>query len=102
MLDLLQVGAYIGKLFAADDRRRVRNPEYLSRMFGRSDYYNRRLLSLGGMQGSKELILEKVDGRTIAYLAVFDGSSPMNPPSRASFPSRKSAPPSQNSTYATS
>ncbi len=37
MLQYLQVGAYIGKLFAADERRRVRNPEYLSRMFGRSD-----------------------------------------------------------------
>ncbi len=37
MLPLITPGAYIGKLFAADDRRRVRDPEYLSRMFGRAD-----------------------------------------------------------------
>ncbi len=79
MLGLLEPGAYIGKLFAADDRRRVRDPEYLSRMFGRSDYYGRPLLSLGGMQGSKDLILEKVDGRTVAYLAVQDGSLSYDP-----------------------
>src|ERR1700722_6369957 len=36
MLDYLTVGDYIGKLFAADERRRVRNPDYITRMFGRS------------------------------------------------------------------
>ncbi|MBS0654386.1 MAG: hypothetical protein JSR46_01290 [Verrucomicrobia bacterium] len=80
MLTHLQVGAYIGKLFAADERRRVRKPEYLSRMFGRSDRRGRPLLSLGGMQGSDALILDEIDGRTVAYLAlkhgkvVYDGS----------------------------
>lgn len=73
MLPLLTKGAYIGKLFAADDRRRVRDPEYLSRMFGRSDQEGRPLLSLGGMQGTDGLILEKVEGRTVAYLALLDG-----------------------------
>lgn len=73
MLALLSVGAYIGKLFAADPRRRVRNPEYLSRMFGRSDRKGRPLLALGGMHGSDDLILEKVDGRTIAYLKLQPG-----------------------------
>ncbi|MDR3625122.1 MAG: LOG family protein [Chlamydiales bacterium] len=72
-LNLLQVGAYLGRLFAADDRRRVRNPEYLSRMFGRSDRFGRPLLSLGGMQGSNSLVLEKLDGRTVAYLTVQEG-----------------------------
>ncbi len=51
MLMYLDRGTYIGKLFAADERRRVRNPDYLSRMFGRSDREGRALLSLGGMQG---------------------------------------------------
>ena len=37
MLKLLKPGAWVGKLFAADERRRVRDPDYLSRMFGRSD-----------------------------------------------------------------
>ncbi len=70
LLSLLQVGAYIGKLFAADERRRVRDPIYLSRMFGRSDRWGRPLLSLGGLDGSNDLILDKVDGRTVAYLTL--------------------------------
>ncbi len=74
MLDLLTVGAFVGKLFAADDRRRVRDPEYLMRMFGRSDRKGRPLLSLGGMEGSGALILEKVDGRTVAYISLLDGT----------------------------
>jgi len=73
MLTLLMVGSYIGKLFAADDRRRVRDPDYIARMFGRSDRWGRPLLSLGGMHGSDSLILEKVDGRTIAYLSLRHG-----------------------------
>ena len=73
MLKLLTVGASIGKLFAADERRRVRDPEYLSRMFGRSDRWGQPLLSLGGLHGSNDLILDKVDGRTIAYLTLQNG-----------------------------
>ena len=73
MLDLLPLGAYIGKLFAADERRRVRDPDYLMRMFGRSDRRSRPLLSLGGLDGSRDLILEKIEGRTIAFLSLRDG-----------------------------
>ncbi len=73
MLKLLTEGAYIGKLFAADERRRVRDPDYLMRMFGRSDRRGRPLLSLGGLEGSGALILEKVEGRTIAFLSLLDG-----------------------------
>lgn len=73
MLSLLQEGAYIGKLFAADERRRVRNPEYLARMFGRADRWGKPLLSLGGMHGSNNLVLEKMDGRTIAFLSCLEG-----------------------------
>jgi len=72
-LKLIRRGAYIGKLFAADERRRVRDPFYLSRMFGRSDRSGNPLLSLGGLHGSTDLILEKVDGRTVAYLALMKG-----------------------------
>jgi predicted Rossmann-fold nucleotide-binding protein len=74
MLPLLNPGAYVGKLFAADDRRRVRDPEYLSRMFGRSDRNGLPLLSLGGRQGSDELIVEKIEGRTVAYLGLLEGA----------------------------
>lgn len=73
MLKLLEVGSYIGKLFAADERRRVRDPDYISRMFGRSDRKGRPLLSLGGLNGSDDLILEKIDGRTVAYLTLQPG-----------------------------
>jgi len=73
MLSLLQVGSYVGKLFAADDRRRVRDPEYLLRMFGRSDRLGSPLLSLGGLEGSDDLILEKIDGKAIAYLSLKQG-----------------------------
>ncbi len=73
MLTLITVGAYIGKLFAADTRRRVRDADYLTRMFGRADRKGRPLLSLGAMQGSDNMILDKVDGRTIAYLALKNG-----------------------------
>ncbi|HSX37261.1 MAG TPA: LOG family protein [Chlamydiales bacterium] len=74
MLQMLPVGAYIGKLFAADDRRRVRDPDYLLRMISRSDRKGRPLLLLGGLEGSKNLILEKTDGRTVAFLSLQDGT----------------------------
>jgi predicted Rossmann-fold nucleotide-binding protein len=73
MLELLEKGDHVGKLFAADDRRRVRNPDYLMRMFGRSDRRGRPLLSLGGLQGSRDLILEKNEGRAVAFLSLRDG-----------------------------
>lgn len=73
MLACLPVGAFIGKLFAADERRRVRNPDYLYRLFGRSDRWGKPLLLLGGPHGSDELLLDKVDGRTVAYLALQNG-----------------------------
>lgn len=79
MLKLLQVGSSIGKLFAADERRRVRNPDYIARMFGRSDRWGRPLLSLGGLQGSNDLILDKVDGRTVAYLTLQNGKIEYDP-----------------------
>ncbi|HLB59408.1 MAG TPA: hypothetical protein VJL87_04930, partial [Bdellovibrionota bacterium] len=73
MLELLPKGAFIGKLFAADERRRVRDPDYLLRMATRSDRKGRPLLSLGGLEGSGDLILEKNDGRTVAFLSLRDG-----------------------------
>ncbi len=73
MLPYLKEGAYIGKLFAADDKRRVRNPDYLLRMFGRSDREGRPLLSLGGMEGSEKLVLEKVEGYMVAFLGLQEG-----------------------------
>lgn len=73
MLGLLQVGSYVGKLFAADESRRVRNPDYLRRMFERSDTKGLPLLSFGEVQGTDELILEKMEGRTVAYIPLLEG-----------------------------
>lgn len=73
MLKLLQVGSSIGRLFAADERRIVRDPDYISRLFGRSDRWGKPLLSLGGLQGSNDLILDKVEGRAVAYLTLQNG-----------------------------
>ncbi len=73
LMNYLTIGAYIGRLFAADDRRLVRNPDYLARLFGRSDRWGKPLLSLGGLHGSNDLILDKVEGRTIAYLTLQTG-----------------------------
>ncbi|MDR2539059.1 MAG: LOG family protein [Chlamydiales bacterium] len=73
LFDLIQQGSYIGKLFAADPRRKVRNPDYLMRMFGRSDRQGRPLLSLGSPKGRDELLLEKMDGRTVAFLPLQNG-----------------------------
>lgn len=86
MLDLLPVGSHIGKLFAADDRRRVRDPEYLMRMFGRSDRKGRPLLSLGGMEGSRDLILEKIEGRTVAFISLKNGVVNYEPSVYSSLP----------------
>lgn len=73
LLDHLAEGAHIGKLFAADPRRKVRDPDYLLRMFGRTDRQGRPLLSLGGPKGRDELLLEKIDGRTVAFLPLQEG-----------------------------
>ncbi|WP_011175131.1 LOG family protein [Candidatus Protochlamydia amoebophila] len=79
MLKLLEIGSSLGKLFAADERRRVRDPDYLSRMFGRSDRRGKPLLSLGGLHGSNDLILDKLDGRTIVYLTLQNGRVTYDP-----------------------
>jgi predicted Rossmann-fold nucleotide-binding protein len=73
MLHLLSPGAFVGKLFAADPKRRVRSPDYLLRMFGRSDRQGRPLLSLGGLHGSDQLVLETIEGKAVAFLTLQEG-----------------------------
>lgn len=73
MLKLLQVGSCVGKLFAADPRRLVRDPDAITRMFGRSDRKGHPLLSLGGLQGSNDLILDSIEGRVVAYVSLQNG-----------------------------
>jgi predicted Rossmann-fold nucleotide-binding protein len=72
-LKFLSIEAYVGKLFACDERRRVKNPDYLSRLFGRVDRFGRPLISLGGHLGSQNLILEKIKDKTVAFLSLKPG-----------------------------
>lgn len=73
LLSFFSLDVYIGKLFAADPRRRVREPIYLSRMFGRTDREGRPLLSLGERDGKSNWTLEKIDGRMVAFLPLKPG-----------------------------
>ncbi|MCB1110512.1 MAG: hypothetical protein KDK64_05980 [Chlamydiia bacterium] len=77
-LSYLQTGVYIGKLFAADERRRVREPIYLSRMFGRADREGKPLLSLGEQEGKPQWTLEQIDGRIVAFLPLKKGVQTYN------------------------
>lgn len=72
-LQLLGPEAYIGKLFACDERRRVKNPDYLSRLFGRIDRFGKPLISLGGQLGTQNFILEKMPDKTVAFLSLKAG-----------------------------
>ncbi len=73
MLSLLNKGAYIGKLFADDDRRCVRDPYYLERMFNRADNQGRPLLSFGGSKKSSSIHLEKKEGTALAHIPLLSG-----------------------------
>ncbi len=73
LLELLTKGAYIGKLFAQDPRRKVKDPDYLLRMFGRADRLGSPLLSFGGMIEKEGLFLEKIEGRVVAFLPLLKG-----------------------------
>ncbi len=72
-LRYLTKGAFVGKIFAKDDRRLVRNPDYITRMFGRSDRLGNPLLSLGALHGSDSIVLDTIDGRAVAYLSLLKG-----------------------------
>ena len=72
MISLLRKNDYIGKLFVQEESRKVRDPSYLTRMFLRKDRLNRPLLSFKERKEG-ELILEKKDGYTIAFLPIKKG-----------------------------
>jgi predicted Rossmann-fold nucleotide-binding protein len=79
LLPLIQAGTYLGKLFAADPRRLVIQPYYLLRMFGRTDREGRPLLALSGPDGGGDLAMERVDGRTVAYISTLEGTISYEP-----------------------
>ncbi|MDX8430460.1 MAG: LOG family protein [Candidatus Algichlamydia australiensis] len=70
-LELIEKGSFIGKLFAKDERRIVKNPDYLTRMFGRSDEKGDPLLAFGHPEN---LQFEKESTRIIAHLPLLPHS----------------------------
>lgn len=73
MLNYIEVGDFIGKLFIFDEERRVRDPDYLMRMFGRADRKGRPLLSFGDSPEKEPFQLEKKEGRVIAFIPLKKG-----------------------------
>lgn len=73
LLKHLTLDAYIGKFFVDDETRKVRDPKYLSRMFGRTDRKGRPLLSLGEKNDRSDLKLQKINGRAVAFLTLKKG-----------------------------
>jgi predicted Rossmann-fold nucleotide-binding protein len=73
MLELLCPGAYIGKLFADDDRRVVRDPYYIERMLGRYDLQGDPILSFGAHENANAIHLEKKEGVTLAHIPLLEG-----------------------------
>ncbi|MCP5492686.1 MAG: hypothetical protein H7A40_06575 [Chlamydiales bacterium] len=73
LLKCLTPGAHVGKLFAADASRKVQNPDYLERCFGRTDRNGSPLLSLGGVRGHEDLDLQQIGGRLIGFLPLMQG-----------------------------
>lgn len=75
MLSKLKPSAYIGKVFAADDRRKVRDEDYLTRMFNRFDREGRPLLLFGGKNSKETLEFDKIDGRLVAFVELKQGKT---------------------------
>ncbi|MBN2480029.1 MAG: hypothetical protein JXA94_07355 [Parachlamydiales bacterium] len=72
LLDNLTNGDFIGKIFTAEESRKVRDPEYLIRMFGRTDRYGKPLLYFDD-KSKEDLFLEKKMGYTVAFLPIKKG-----------------------------
>ncbi|MBS0585747.1 MAG: hypothetical protein JSR76_05550 [Verrucomicrobia bacterium] len=72
-LKAIQVGTFVGKLFAADDRRIVRSTQYLSRILSKSDEEGRPLLILGEEYKSEEIITQPEKNRVIVKVPLLPG-----------------------------
>lgn len=73
LLKHIKTGAFAGKLFAADDRRLVRSPEYLTRLLGKTDTEGNPLLLLAEHYKSEEIIEQKEKNRTIVKVPLLSG-----------------------------
>lgn len=73
MLDYINVGAHVGKLFAVEGNRVVREMSYIARLLHAVNQRGQKLLVYGtGDEPSWDLKI--VDGRVVAYLPVLPGT----------------------------
>jgi predicted Rossmann-fold nucleotide-binding protein len=68
LLAILEKGAYVGKLFAKDPDRLVLKPDYLVRMFERSDRHGHPLLSF-----KERFDLQVINGQLIGFIPLLEG-----------------------------
>lgn len=68
LLSQLKKGAYVGKLFAKDPDRLVLKPDYLIRMFERSDRHGHPLLSF-----KERFELQIIQGQLIGFIPLLEG-----------------------------
>nr|CRI42605.1 Uncharacterized protein BN1224_DC9_BS_00880 [Chlamydia pneumoniae] len=73
MLELLEPGSFVCKLFAADDRRLVRSPCYLNRMFTHTDRTGSPLLRFG-KKLEHFITLEIINDRLVVFLPILPGT----------------------------
>ncbi len=66
-------GIYVGKLFAADDRRRVRTIDYLTRLLNKSDSEGYPLLIFGDRYKSEKFIEDKENQRIVVEVPLLPG-----------------------------
>ncbi|RNF20200.1 uncharacterized protein Tco025E_03902 [Trypanosoma conorhini] len=77
MLDYILQGAYIGKLFAVEGVRRVRDVSYINRLLYALDQAGNFLLNYGD-SAEPNWELKVVDGRVVAFLPILDGTFAYN------------------------
>lgn len=74
LLECLEIGTFVGKLFAAAQSRRVREPYEIYKMFGKKNRQGEPLLSLGKKGDYSDLKLERGEESLIAHLPLEPGN----------------------------
>lgn len=73
MLSHFTEGMFVGKLFAADDRRRVRSMDYLTRLLNKTDTDGYPLLIFGEKYKSERIIDDKENNRVVVEVPLVPG-----------------------------
>ncbi len=73
LLKNFSIGMHVGKLFAADDRRRVRSIDYLTRLLNKTDEDGQPLLIFGEQYKSERFIEDRDNDRIIVEVPLLPG-----------------------------